>query len=115
LNLRIRFRLRTIILAIAGLSLAFAYVETYYQISRRGMGEASAYGLDGFLYVPAEEAAASHDLTRHYLLATFYAPLNWTDYYVSGAPGPVQCIMWRLSESSRNRPAQPALHLESER
>jgi hypothetical protein len=92
--------LRTLIVAIAGLSLALAYGATYYRLSRRGMREASAVGLPGFLYVPLQEAAASEDLTRHYRLAAFYAPANWIDQYVFGdhlRKSPIICIMWRLS------------------
>jgi hypothetical protein len=83
--------------AVAGLSLAFAYVGSYYRLSRRGMSEAPVYGYRGFLYVPFAEAAASEDLTRHYCLAAFYAPLNWVDRQFFGGESPVVCIIWRLS------------------
>jgi hypothetical protein len=78
-------------------SLLFAYAGSYYRLSRRGMHEARELGISGFLYVPFAEAAASEDLTRHYALATFYAPLNGIDRAVFGAPSPWICIMWRLS------------------
>ncbi len=95
-----QYRLRTLIVVIAGLSLALAYGGTYHRLSRRGMEEASTVGLPGFLYVPLQEAAASEDLTRHYWLATFYSPANWIDQHLFGdhlRKSPIRCIMWRLS------------------
>ena len=100
LCLRFRYRLRTLIVAIAALSLGLAYGATYYRLSRRGMREASAVGVPGFLYVPVQEAAAAEDLTRHYWLTTFYFPANWIDQHLFGDPlrkSPTICIMWRLS------------------
>jgi hypothetical protein len=97
LRLRFQYRLRSLIVSVAGLSLALAYVGSYYRLSRRGMREASVYGLAGFLYVPFEDAAASEDLTRHYWLATFYSPVNWIDHHLLGGGSPTQCIIWRLS------------------
>jgi hypothetical protein len=100
LRRRFRYQLRTLIVAVAGMSLAFAYGSAYYRLSRRGIREASAVGLPGFLYVPLQEAAASEDLTRHYRLATFYAPANWIDQHLFGdrlRKSPIICIMWRLS------------------
>jgi len=76
--------------------LLLAYVMSYYRLSRRGISEAKDYGFDGFLYVPCVRAAASEDLTRHYAMATFYAPLNWIDRALLGAPSPWMCLM-RLS------------------
>jgi hypothetical protein len=96
-RLRGRFRRRTLVLAIASLSLASAYVGSYYRISRMGMHESSVYGLAGFLYVPFERAAAMEDLSRHHCLAAFYAPANWVDRQLFGAEAPVDCIIWRLS------------------
>jgi len=78
-------------------SLLMAYAGTYYHLSRRGMHEAREFGIPGFLYVPFAEAAESEDLTRHYALATFYAPLNRVDRAIFGAPSPWISIMWRLS------------------
>ena len=97
---RFQCRLRTLIIAVAGFSLALAYVGSYYRLSRRGMREANIYGVPGFLYVPFEEAAASEDLTRHHRLAMFYAPVNWIDQHLLGdhlRKSPTCCILWRLS------------------
>jgi hypothetical protein len=88
---------RRLIVLVALCSLLFAYVGSYYCLSRRRMHEAPEFGIDGFLYVPFAEAAASEDLTRHYALATFYAPVNWIDRAIFGAPGPCLSIRWRLS------------------
>ncbi len=95
----LRLRLRTLMLFVAGLSLALSYGGSYYQFSRRGLVEAREYGFGppGFLYVPFEDAAAEEDLSRHYALATFYAPLNWLDRNLFGTKAdPNISFMWRL-------------------
>lgn len=86
----------TLALAAALLLLA-AYVGSYYHLSRRGMREARAYNMKGFLYVPAEEAFTSRDLSRHYTLARLYEPLNLIDQTLLGADGPVRGITWGLA------------------
>jgi hypothetical protein len=93
----LRFTIRRMLLAVALTAVVMAYVGSYYRLSRRGMREAAEYGIAGFLYVPFEEAAEHEDLSRHYALMTVYAPLNWLDRALLGAPGPTVCIMWRLS------------------
>jgi hypothetical protein len=75
-----------------------AYVGSYYRLSRRGVKEASQYGMDGFLYVPWNEVERSGDLTRHYKLARLYAPANWVNCQFFGGAGPIQGITWRLSD-----------------
>jgi hypothetical protein len=94
---RLRVSLRGLIKLVALSGLLLAYIGSYHRLSRRGMREAPEYGISGFLYVPVAEAAASEDLSRHHALAIFYAPLNWIDRAAFGAPGPCDCIMWRLS------------------
>jgi hypothetical protein len=94
---RLRISLRKLIILVALSSLPLAYVGSYYRLSRRGIQEGQEYGIDGFLFVPFVEAAASQSLTRHYALATFYAPLNWIDRMIFGAPTPWINITWRLS------------------
>jgi hypothetical protein len=94
---RPRVTVRVLIVLVALCSLLLGYAGGYYRLSRRGMAEAREVSIDGFLYVPFAEAAASEDLTRHYALATFYAPLNWIDRVIFGAPSPWISIMWRLS------------------
>lgn len=84
-------------LLVAALSITIAYVGLYYYLSRRGMHEAPIYGLDGFLYVPFEQARRTEDLSRHHWLALFFAPLNWADRSLTGAEGPTTCILWHLS------------------
>ncbi|WP_165243847.1 hypothetical protein [Paludisphaera soli] len=89
--------MRSVMVWVALGSLPMAYTGTYHRLSRRGMQEAREFGLPGFLYVPFREAADSEDLTRQQLLAILYAPLNWMDRAFFDAPGPVVCVMWRLS------------------
>ena len=76
---------------------AIVYVGSYSWLSRRGMREAPEYGLAGFLYLPAAEVMKSESLSLHHCLSFFFAPLNWADRLITGADGPVDCIMWRLS------------------
>jgi hypothetical protein len=90
--------MRTLIVAVAGLSLALAYVVSYYRLSRRGMREAATISLPGFLYVSFEEVVASRgDLTRHHWLMTFYAPLNWIDHHLFGNETPTRNVHWRFN------------------
>jgi hypothetical protein len=95
--LRLRFTVRTLMIAVAVSSFAFAYVGSYYRLSRRGVQEAAEYGYSGFLYIPFEEARACEDLSRHHALARVYVPLNWIDRNLFGGPWPMLCIMWRVS------------------
>jgi len=78
------------------LLLVLAYAGSYHHLSRRGLSEGVDYGVDGFLYVPFQEAQATEDLSRHLWLARFYAPANWVDRRFFGGAGPVECIMWRI-------------------
>jgi hypothetical protein len=94
---RLRFTVRTLMVAVAVSSFVFAYVGSYYRLSRRGMQEAAEYGYSGFLYVPFEEARACEDLSRHHALGGVYVPLNLIDRSLFGGPSPVLCILWRLS------------------
>jgi hypothetical protein len=93
----LRFSIRRMMLAVALMAAVMAYVSSYYRLSRRGMREAPEYGIRGFLYVPFEEAARHQDLSRHYALQIFYAPLNWLDRTILGAPTPGGGFLWRLS------------------
>jgi hypothetical protein len=60
--------------------------------------EAKDYNMKGFLYVPAKEVFQTRDLTRHYARVRLFAPLNWTDRVLFGAPGPAACIQWGLNK-----------------
>jgi hypothetical protein len=86
--------LRTLMLICLVLGLLFAYVGTYYRLSRRGMREAEEFGLEGFLYIPFKEAAAKRDLNRHHWFAWFFAPANFIDQSALGVPGPTISITW---------------------
>ncbi len=93
-----RRRWRNLVL-VGGLAVLLSmYGGSYYRLSRRGLREAKGYGMAGFLYVPCEEAFQSRDLSRHYRLATFYAPANWVDVVVFNGEGPVRGITWGLSK-----------------
>lgn len=72
--------------------LLFAYAESYFRLSRRGMSEAEDYWIDGFLYVPCARVVgvkdARREIRRHYALLIFFAPLNLADRVVFGGPAP---------------------------
>ena len=92
-----RTRLLKPLLAGMLLGLLLHYVGSYYWLSRRGMEEARACNMCGFLYVPMEEVLQTQDLSRHHRRAMLYAPLNHVDQKLFGAQGPVRCILWGLS------------------
>ena len=95
---RARFTVRRMMLAVLIAALVMWYVGSYYRLSRRGMREAVDYGLDGFLYVPCALAAEPENQLRDFALATWYAPLNWLDRKLFGAPRPATGgIMCHLS------------------
>ena len=93
----VRFTIRRMMLGVVLAGLVLAYLGSYYRLSRRGLREAAEHGLAGFLYVPYQEAAEHEDLSRHHVLMTWYAPLNWLDHSLLGTPRPTICIIWRLS------------------
>jgi hypothetical protein len=96
--IRVRFTVRRMMVGVVIAALGLAYVGSYYQLSRRGIREAADYGIDGFLYGPAAEAVARQDYPPwHHALTLGYAPLNWLDRKLFGAPSPASGIMWRLS------------------
>src|SRR5260370_17671154 len=74
----LRLRWGRILTLLVLLPLLLAYVGSYYYLSRRGIREAEKVHFNGFLYIPMEDLDI-HDLSLHYKLARFYAPLNWID------------------------------------
>ena len=90
-----------VFLSVYAFAILVAYVASYACLSPIGMRESRPQGcLDGFLYIPFEEASAKEDLTAHHRLATFYAPLNWIDREVFGGGSPILGIMWRLADET---------------
>ncbi|MEW4568073.1 hypothetical protein AB1L88_09420 [Tautonia sp. JC769] len=85
------------VILVALLATILAYATDYHRLSRRGMREAADYGMEGFLYVPVAEAAATEDLSHHFVLMVFYAPANRIDRVVFGGPVPLRGVLWRLS------------------
>jgi hypothetical protein len=83
-----RFSLRLMLVLCVILGLLFAYAGSYYRLSRRGMAEAREYELAGFFYIPFDEFLLTRDLTPHHRLAMLFAPANWVDQILFGAPGP---------------------------
>ena len=79
------------------LSVVMAYAGAYYGLSRRGLEEASTYGMEGFLYVPVDEVMASEDLSSHYRWCMFFAPANWVDRHIFGGAHPVTDILFHIS------------------
>jgi hypothetical protein len=84
-----QFRLRTMFIAIAVLSVGMCYAGAYYRLSRRGLKEVAPYGLRGFFYVPADEVMASRDFTAQLWCCAFFAPANWVDRHLFGGPQPI--------------------------
>ena len=78
-------------------ALLVVYVGSYVHLSRRGVAEAAEYGMEGFLYVPADQVFATKDLSQHYFFCKVYAPINWVDRALFGGPDPVRGITFDLS------------------
>jgi hypothetical protein len=93
-----RARLWVLLVFAVALATGGAYEGTYYYLSRRGMQEAKALDIKGFLYIPAQEATDEEALARHYALARFYWPANTLDQALTGADEPVRCILFHLSK-----------------
>jgi len=93
---RCQFSLRQVLLLFVLVALLFSYVGSYYRLSRRGMREAAEFQIKGFLYAPANDVFASHDLSTHHRLAVFFAPANSIDRGLFGADGPTKGIMFEL-------------------
>jgi hypothetical protein len=100
---RARLRLRTVLIAVAGLSLVIAYVGSYERLKQRGLREAADYGYPGFLYVHIEEAGAARDLSCHLAWARFFEPLNFLDRNVLSGPTHWVSFLWRLSDAPASR------------
>jgi hypothetical protein len=94
---RLRFRLRTLIVAVAACSLLLAYVSSYHRLSRRGLRESVQYGIDGFFYHPFAEWMQTHDITKQRRLAALYWPINRIDRWVSWGKHPADNISWEIS------------------
>jgi hypothetical protein len=92
-----RCSLRTMLLCAVLTSVLAFYVGSYYYLSRRGMNEAARYGMNAFLYVPADKVLVTEGLSGHYIRCTIYSPLNWLDRNVFGGPSPVGGITFHLS------------------
>jgi hypothetical protein len=91
----LRVRVRTMIVAVAACSLLFAYVGSYYRLSRRGLREMARYDPDEFLYIPMAEATRTNDLTEHYRLMWIYAPANFLDRHLFRGKRPLNLTVRR--------------------
>jgi len=92
----LQFTIRQIMLTAVVTAVLTAYFGSHYRLSRRGIREAPEFGIVGFLYVPVQIVTEDRGLSTHYALMILYAPLNWLDHKIFGAPGPTICLM-RLS------------------
>jgi hypothetical protein len=95
---QLRFSLRTLFALVTIAGILSAYVGSFCWLRRRGTEEALAWGSRpvGILYISWDEAAATHDLTRHHRLALLYYPLNQLDQLLFGTPGPIRGVTWDL-------------------
>ena len=91
-----QFSLRMMLALCIVFGLLFAYVGSYYRISRRGMREAVELEMEGFYYARLEHMLATHDMTQHERLSTIFAPANWLDQLIFGAPSPGSDLFCKL-------------------
>jgi hypothetical protein len=82
-------------------SMLFAYVGSYYCISRRGMAEVGPRELWLYVPLPNVEDDLQSDrwefLEDHQFYYLIYAPLSWVDHKILGNPHPVRGGTWKLS------------------
>jgi hypothetical protein len=93
-----RMTVRRWMIVVGLAALAFAYLGSYYRLSRRGMDEAAAFGCDGsFFYISFDEAVRIGNQANalHQARRSWYAPLNWIDRKIYGAPAPEVRIMFK--------------------
>ena len=88
---------------IAVVSFLFAYVSSYFILSRSGSAIARVYNAEGFLYVPCpweayEDIPALE--TLHYVLVCFYYPIWLVDHHVFGGSAWGNIPMWGISAST---------------
>jgi len=88
-------RRRYVMLCVAMCSIA--YTTSYVFFRSRSLSEASSIGVEGLLYDSIHNITAAEDLTQHFLLSYFYAPINILDQAIFGAPGPLKCSLFDLS------------------
>lgn len=90
---------------IAVLALPCAYIGAYHHLSRTSLRDNADYGMDGILYVPMREVfppdgnarspIRRRAIRRQVALATFFAPVNWLDQIIFGAPPAASCFLMR--------------------
>lgn len=99
-----RYRLRTLLIAIAGVALLSWYGRSYYLLSRRGMDQArfansihggdEAHWRDNWSYITHDEiqhdldAGTDGNLNVNCRRYWFYRPAALIDQYVFGSPPP---------------------------
>jgi hypothetical protein len=92
-----RFRLRTVAVIFVLFSLLFAYAGSYYRLSRRGMREAKIHDIDGFCYLPLEQAMYSKDIATQSAYILFYFPANFVDVRFFGGKSATLILDERVS------------------
>lgn len=72
------------------------------------MRESAICGTEGLIYVTCDEIWAYGGLPpRHYALSGLFAPLNWLDQRLFGAPGPA--ISAHVPLPGEEHPGRPTL------
>ncbi len=91
-----RFTVRRLMLVVAAWALDLRLCRQLLSSLSRSMSEGAEFGLTGIVYVPFREHLGGELLARHDFLCMVYAPLNWLDQRIFGAPPPMNCFL-RLS------------------
>jgi hypothetical protein len=80
-----QFGLKSLLVAFFAASILFAYVGSYYRVSRRGMEESRQYRGKAFMYVPIDEFVSSdRAMTMHCRMQRLYYPANFIDVRIFG-------------------------------
>jgi hypothetical protein len=95
-----RFRLRTLLIALAVLPPLLAYVGSYYVLSRRGFRETEELGFKGFYFVMPEPGDGSSQANARHI--RFYWPLIQLDLFLGTGRHPAADPLWGLDAAEPN-------------
>ena len=89
-------RRRRVVLAVVLMALLFAYVGSYWVLSRRGYAQSKPLNVGGFYYFPPVDSDSWR--TWNYGLVIFYGPINAVDCAIGSGEKPAGEPMFHLGK-----------------